>query len=215
MIGLFFTGFALSISLCLDIGIANMTIIQTGLFSGFWRSLMVGIGSAFGDLIYAILSFTVLSWFLNHLIIQYVLWALGTILLTYLTVHMAKSAFHPKPLHAMSMNLRPNHAHALALGLTLALSSPSAVLWFASVGGSVIAADANHQSFNRILIFCSGFFVAGCLWSFAVAYVSSRVRRFVNDTSLRVVSLCSSGLMLYFACHVFFSGLSRLFPSLT
>lgn len=49
----FSTGFLLSLSLCLDIGIANIAMItlamQRGYFQGFW----LGVGTCVGDLIYA------------------------------------------------------------------------------------------------------------------------------------------------------------------
>jgi len=52
----FSNGFLLSLSLCLDIGIANIAMItlamQRGYFHGFW----LGMGTCVGDLAYALLA---------------------------------------------------------------------------------------------------------------------------------------------------------------
>jgi len=53
---LFISGFLLSLSLCLDLGIVNVAIIKTGVEKGFLPSLNIGLGSTVGDIVYATLS---------------------------------------------------------------------------------------------------------------------------------------------------------------
>ena len=52
-------GFFLSLSLCLDIGLVNVAIISLTLSHGFRPGFWLGLGSCFGDLIYAALALAV------------------------------------------------------------------------------------------------------------------------------------------------------------
>ena len=49
-------GFFLSLSLCLDIGLVNVAIISLTLSHGFRPGFWLGLGSCFGDLVYAALA---------------------------------------------------------------------------------------------------------------------------------------------------------------
>jgi len=89
-------------------------------------------------------------------------------------------------------------------GMALALSSPSALLWFATVGGSVIASHASSQS--AMVPFFAGFFVAGILFSGVSAYISGQGRRHLSPAWVRGLALASAALFLYFAIKVFVEG---------
>lgn len=60
-------GFALSASLCFDIGVANVTVIQTSLTRGTAPGIYMGLGATTSDLLYAILSLVGLSLLLNNI----------------------------------------------------------------------------------------------------------------------------------------------------
>ena len=55
----------------------------------------------------------------------------------------------------------------------MAIASPSAILWFASVGGGLIA-TATSGSGSQVWPFFCGFFIAGTAWSTIVAITGSR-----------------------------------------
>jgi L-lysine exporter family protein LysE/ArgO len=86
----------------------------------------------------------------------------------------------------------------------LALSSPSAILWFASVGGSVIAAHAD--SAFALLPFFGGFFAAGVLWTFMIAAITGYAHRRLGPRFVRALALMSALLFGYFAVTVFIHG---------
>jgi L-lysine exporter family protein LysE/ArgO len=67
---MFITGFLLCISLCLDLGIVNVAILRAGVERGFLSSFMIGVGSSFGDLTYAILSVMGVSYVLNQFAVR-------------------------------------------------------------------------------------------------------------------------------------------------
>jgi len=225
---LFFSGFLLSLSLCLDLGLVNVSMIKVGLERGFLPSFLLGVGSTFGDLIYAILSMIGISLLLQNIYVQWVLWLGGTAVLGYLTVHMVRETLHPKPIDVSArdasmgaMGTRSKIKFFLS-GAGLALSSPTAILWFAAVGGSILATMDPHHSVTSIrhsglpgvppslLLFFGGFFSAGITWSFGLAYVSGLAHRALGPQFLRYLSMTSAGLFLYFAYRVFSHGLTTL-----
>lgn len=243
MLALFVSGFLLSLSLCLDIGIVNVAVIKTGLEKGALPSFLMGLGSAFGDLVYATVSMIGMSALLQSTIVRWVLWLGGTAVLLYLSVHMVKETLRPRALvvapggrvsawdaggragDGLNRRTRPGRDvqrtadgvqsepgpgesrwKPLWMGLGLALSSPSAILWFAAVGGSVIAATGQHVHVCGLAAFFAGFFCAGVLWSAAVAYVAGRARHWLGPLAMRAISLVSALLMVYFAVQVFLRG---------
>ena len=52
----FSSGFLLSLSLCLDIGVANIAMITLAMQRGYLQGFALGLGTCFGDLIYAVLA---------------------------------------------------------------------------------------------------------------------------------------------------------------
>ncbi|WDM02895.1 LysE family transporter [Alicyclobacillus cycloheptanicus] len=234
------TGFLLSLSLCLDLGIVNVAIITTGLERGFLPSFCVGFGSSFGDLMYAVLSMAGISALLQFAAIRWVLWIGGTIVLLWFSMQMVRESIRPGRLTAGAAPTADAAAGTqtqgtaaetaattpaaaatggagvrdLLTGLGLALSSPTSILWFATVGGSIIAADDHHGTPEASLLkLFLGFFCAGVGWSGAIAFVSGQLGRRMGPALLRLLSLTFAGLFLYFAMRVFLNGLHTL-PSI-
>jgi len=217
----FASGFLLSLSVCLDLGLVNLAILRTALRAGARRAFLIGLGSCFGDLTYFTLSALGVSALLSWTPVRWTLWLGGTGVLVYLTAKMAREVVHPHPLDLDGappavIDLRPPAAataarpllQPLLLGLSLALASPTAILWFVAVGGSVIASFAGQR---RVLApFVAGFFVAGVLWSFALAFGAARVGRVAGVRLTRILSALSAVLFAYFALDVFRSGLRVL-----
>ena len=52
----FTSGFLLSLSLCLDIGVANIAMITLAMQRGYFQGFALGLGTCVGDLIYAVLA---------------------------------------------------------------------------------------------------------------------------------------------------------------
>ncbi|RNB84107.1 lysine transporter LysE [Brevibacillus nitrificans] len=209
----FLSGFFLSLSLCLDLGIVNVAIIRTGVARGLLPSFLIGVGSSFGDLIYALLSMVGISLLMENRVIRWVLWLGGTLILLYMTWNMIKEFRSPKKIDLQEQggeqNNRKRSWRDFSSGLGLALASPSAILWFATIGGSVIASsDANSAS--ALLLFFSGFFTASITWSLFMAGVSSQGGKWLGHRLVRGFSFVSALLFLYFAGKVFIDGYHSL-----
>ncbi len=206
--GLFAAGFLLSLSLCVDLGIVNLALIRTGLTRGMRPALALGLGSCVGDLVYAASSAWLVSLLLAHRPARFVLWLGGSTTLAWLAVKMlreaAPSAAHDQARQTGETAARPAVAGEFIRGAALALASPSAILWFAAVGGSVIAAHATGG--GAWVPFFGGFALAGVLWSTFLAFLTGFARRRLDARFVRALALVSAALFCYFALRVFASG---------
>jgi L-lysine exporter family protein LysE/ArgO len=204
----FVSGFLLSLSVCLDLGIVNVALLRTALRHGARPAFWLGLGSCFGDLTYFALSAAGVTALLEWRPARWALWLGGTAVLLALTWRTAREALHPRAL-ALDAPEAPeardvSFRRQFPLGLALALASPTAILWFAAVGGGVIASFAGER--RALWPFVSGFFVAGVVWSFTFAFGAAALGRFGGRRLVRVLSAASALLFVYFAVVVFRDG---------
>lgn len=204
---LFLSGFLLSMSLCLDLGIVNVATIKAGIEKGFLPALLIGFGSSMGDLIYALLAFAGISLLLQIEWVRIVLWVGGTAVLLYMTYGMLRATVAPKSVGGTEAAQRTDKPlwKEFIWGMGLALASPTAILWFMSIGGGIIAAHSMHAA-GSMLLFFGGFFSASLAWSVIVASLSSQAGKRLGAKFTRAVSLVSAVLFLYFAVMVFADG---------
>lgn len=209
---IFIAGFLLSISLCLDLGIVNIATIKAGIERGFIPALYIGLGAGIGDMIYALLSLVGLSMILENLFFRWFFWIGGTIILLYMCLTMIKQAIKPKDISQLIQSraeISVASAKDFLYGIGLALSSPSSILWFATIGGGVIA-SMNLNNRTSISLFFLGFFIASEAWSTCIAFVSSKGSVYMGARLMRGFSIVSSILFLYFAIKIFIEGYYNL-----
>lgn len=202
----FSNGFLLSLSLCLDIGIANIAMItlamQRGYFHGFW----LGIGTCVGDLIYAILAMAGMAVLLQFTAVRWVLWIGGSLILLWFAWKMVQNALRPTAdLSAgdigQALSIRQNFFR----GIFLAMSSPTAILWFAAVGGALISRMSSSGTAASGW-FLSGFFLAGVTWTAVLCAMGSVGGRMLGAKMLRWSYIASAVIFCYFAGYVILSG---------
>ncbi|ESN31560.1 TPA: LysE family translocator [Klebsiella variicola] len=202
----FSNGFLLSLSLCLDIGIANIAIItlamQRGYFHGFW----LGIGTCVGDLTYALLALAGMAVLLQYEAVRWILWIGGGAVLLWFAGKMLIAAFRK----ASELNVSEPHQYRPLLrefgrGVVLAMSSPTAILWFATVGGALISRMGQH-SVTATSFFLSGFFIAGMFWTCVLCLVGSFGGRLLGQRLLKYSYITSALIFSYFALYVIVSG---------
>ena len=92
-------------------------------------------------------------------------------------------------------------------GFAMALASPSAILWFASVGGGIIATTAQGAGAG-VWPFFLGFFVSGLAWSAFVAVVGSRLQS--RPAFARALAAVSAMLFAALAVKVMVDGYNTL-----
>ena len=209
--GAFVTGFLLSLTLCMDLGLVNVATLRISLTRGAWAGFVLGLGSAVGDLIYFSLAVLGATTVLGSRSVRLSLWIFGTITLLFLAYRAARELVHPKTLELDGA--LPDGSRGLAklfvTGAGLALASPSAILWFAAVGGSVIAGYGVPGGDNRrvLAVFAAGFASAGIVWAAAFAWGAAALWNVLGWRLVKGLSLASAALFLYFAVDVFVRGL--------
>lgn len=199
-------GFLLSLSLCLDIGIVNIAMMTASMQHSFWRGFWLGMGSCIGDLFYAVLALAGMTALLQFTVVRWGMWIGGTIVLSILAVKMLITACG-----AASAQQRRDtasggtHAQQVLRGALLALSSPSAIVWFAAVGGALIA-QSGLQGWRGTSSFLAGFFAAGSLWTVVVCLVARQGGKVFGARALTVCYFASAFLFAFFAWQVVSSG---------
>ena len=217
---LFVSGFLLSLTVCLDLGTVNIAMLRAGLQRGAASAFWLGVGSCVGDLVYAGLSAVAISVVLQFAAVRWALWLGGSGFMLFLAIKMIRESWHQMAaptanmaagVLSQSVALGPaDMAKHVLRGLGLALSSPSAILWFATVGGSVIATQLTTQSNAErgpaLLTFFTGFFVAGIVWTVLIALVSGQGRKLMGPQLTRGLTLASALMFAYFAVKIFVDG---------
>jgi L-lysine exporter family protein LysE/ArgO len=209
-------GLLLSISLCLDLGIVNTALINTGIRAGVRPALCLGLGSCFGDLAYAALSLFGLALWFDYTPVRWLLWLGGGGILLWLAGSMAVSAWR----QARRAHEPPAYDHAAAAlawsprveflrGLGMALASPTSILWFAAVGGAVIAQSTDGSAWMNG-VFLGGFFGGGLAWSAFVAVLAGKGRHLIGHRLALSCNACSAVLFAYFAFAVIVHGYRTL-----
>ena len=204
------SGFLLSLSLCLDLGIVNVAVLRITLGQGGTAGFLLGIGSWLGDLVYFTLAVVGATTLLKWQAVRLALWLFGTGVLLTLAWRMGREFINPRDLkteHGVASQPRSPSA-LLVNGLGLALASPSSIMWFAAVGGSVIASFGSDR--KVLWPFAVGFSIAAVLWSALFAYGVAAVKGIIDRRLIRALCLVSAGLFVYFALVVFLHGVRQL-----
>lgn len=202
-------GFFLSLSLCLDIGLVNVAMLSLTISHGFKPGFWLGLGSCVGDLVYAALALAGMAVLLQFEAVRWAVWVGGGAVLLFLTGKMAREALSP----ARAGNAGPQDSaspqasapRSFMRGVLLAMSSPSAILWFAAVGGALIA-KAGATTPATASVFLSGFFLGGLAWTLFVCTLASQGRKRSGATLMRACHVVSALLFAYFSYSVIVGG---------
>jgi L-lysine exporter family protein LysE/ArgO len=201
----FSNGFLLSLSLCLDIGIANIAMITLAMQRGFFQGFWLGLGTCVGDLVYAVAALAGMTVLLQFEAVRWVLWLGGSLLLVWFAVKMLLTAWRGDGQVQAGEVVVESAWREFLRGIFLAMSSPSAILWFAAVGG-VLISRSGGGSLVEAGLFLSGFFAAGLLWCLSLCMIASHGGRLLGDRLLTWSYLLSAAIFCYFAVYVIVSG---------
>lgn len=203
-------GFFLSLSLCLDIGLVNVAMLSLTLSHGFRPGFWLGLGSCVGDLVYAALALAGMAVLLQFDAVRWVVWLGGGAILLFLTWKMAREALRPAAAPGDDGGQAAAAAQAgtwrsFGRGMLLAMSSPSAILWFAAVGGALIAKSGATTPLTAS-VFLSGFFLGGLAWTLFLCTLASHGRKRAGAGLMRACHVVSAVLFAYFSYSVIVGG---------
>lgn len=201
----FSNGFLLSLSLCLDIGVANIAMITLAMRRGFMQGLWLGLGTCVGDLIYAVAALAGMTVLLQFEAVRWALWLGGSALLVWFALKMALAAWRGGHLEARGQVVIEPAWREFLRGMFLAMSSPSAILWFAAVGG-VLISRSGAGGLLEAGLFLGGFFTAGVVWCLGLCGIASHGGRLLGGRLLTWSYLLSAAIFCYFAGYVIISG---------
>ena len=202
----FTSGFLLSLSLCLDIGIANIAMITLAMQRGYLQGFWLGLGTCFGDMFYAVLALAGMTVLLQYEWVRWVLWLGGSVLLIGFAIKMVLAALNSHGSLALAGDVQKRSGiREFAHGAFLAVSSPTAILWFAAVGGTLIS-RAGGQGGLSSAVFLSGFFCAGVAWCAVICLAASQGGRLLGNRLLKYSYWVSAAIFCYFAVYVIVSG---------
>lgn len=204
------SGFLLSLSLCLDMGIVNIAMMTAAMQRGYWKGFWLGLGSCIGDLLYAILALAGMTALLQFAAVRWGMWLGGTVVLVVLAIKMMISALNANASEQQTgQSDGGTYLQQLVKGMLLALSSPSAIVWFAAVGGALIA-QSGVEGWEATGSFLAGFFGAGVLWTVAVCTIARQGGKVFGTSALAVFYFASAALFAFFAYKVVSSGYRTL-----
>jgi L-lysine exporter family protein LysE/ArgO len=176
--------------------------MQRGYLQGFW----LGLGTCFGDLFYAVLALAGMTVLLQYEWVRWALWLGGSVLLIGFAVKMVVSALSSHNSLALAEDAdNRSGLREFSRGVFLAVSSPTAILWFAAVGGTLISRAGGHGSLSTAF-FLSGFFSAGVAWCAFICFAASHGGRLLGDRLLKYSYWVSAAIFCYFALYVIGSG---------
>ena len=209
---MFISGFILSISLCLDFGIVNAAMIKISMERGFSSSLKLGLGSTVGDLIYAGLSTTGIGLLITNHWVRLGVWIGGSIVLLFFCIKIFIQTFFQKTeltYNGTRFTKIVSGDNHFIYGIILALSSPTAILWYFTIGGSIIA-TLTLQNNLELIFFLAGFGTASVLWSMLISWAGHKSGVVFNGRSRKILSLISAFLFFVLAIIVFIKGYRTL-----
>ena len=103
---------------------------------------------------------------------------------------MLRESFVSKPVPAGDESPIQSHRGLIATGAGLALSSPTAILWFAAIGGAVISTFG--QDPTVLWKFTAGFAAGGLLWAAFFAWLTAALGCLLKERIAQVLSMISA-----------------------
>ncbi len=164
----------------------------------FLARFLVGDGSCIGDLIYAVLALAGMTALLRFPAVRWAMWIGGGIVLVVLAIKMIRAALQTaNDLDRSAAPIEGGYAQQAVKGMLLALSSPSAIVWFAAVGGALIA-QSGVQGWQATSMFLGGFLAAGVVWTISICLVARQGGKLFGARALTFCYYASAALFAFF-----------------
>jgi threonine/homoserine/homoserine lactone efflux protein len=195
----------LGISLAAPIGPVNIEVIKRGLSNGFFPAFTLSLGAASADTTYLILIYLGLSKFIHIPLVKSIIWIFGGVVLMYLGFLSIKEFCQKINLKSSAPKLNKNSYLA---GYMITISNPMTIIWWLGVFGSILGTTVN-SSLKLVALLSSLTIIVGVVvWFFILSVLLHWGKRFINETSLRRVSLIAGLILMGFGLYFEYSAIS-------
>jgi chemosensory pili system protein ChpE len=193
------TGAVMAISFCAPPGPVTMETIRRGLRGGFGPALQVQLGSIIGDMTWCALALLGLAPLVQVPWVRLVLSVAGVAVLVYLGGVGLRDALKARPVAVIADDKPAGERHgAFRSGVAISMANPTAVGYWLSVGGALVAAGVAGTTAEQTASFVSGFVLGTVAWAFLTAFVVRWGRVLMTPRIFRLVNLgCSAALLVF------------------
>jgi chemosensory pili system protein ChpE len=194
-----FTGAIMAISFCAPPGPVTMETLRRGLRGGFGTALQVQLGSIVGDVTWCALALVGLAPLVQVPWVRALLSVAGVAVLVYLGTAGLREALASRPALAATPAAGPEPRQgAFRSGLAISMANPTAVGYWLSVGGALVAAGVAGTTLGQTTAFIFGFIGGTIAWAFLTACAVRWGRVLMTPRAFRLVNLgCSAALLVF------------------
>jgi threonine/homoserine/homoserine lactone efflux protein len=197
---LLFTGIGLGLAYAAAPGAVNTEAIRRGVTHGARSALLVETGSLIGDLLWALLALTGVSFLAQYFTIQIILGIAGGFFL----LRLAWLAFYEAFTRPRTSETTGSTRGDFATGVVFGLANPFGLAFWSGMGGSVLATGATGVQFG---LFFAGFFTGAVLWCIIISAVIRWGRRWIRPALFRWVHILCGLALGYFGLRLLWATL--------
>jgi threonine/homoserine/homoserine lactone efflux protein len=184
----------LGIAMAAAVGPVCIETVRRGLKHGFYYAFPVILGASLGDAIYLLLVYYGLSDFLKDPAIARIMWILGTSVLFTMAYKCFKGF-----ISGTQFKGQIKKRNSFLAGFVISISSPITIIWWLGIFGTLVSRLPKEAALANGLVIILG----SITWFFFISILLHWGKRWVNEKSIRYVSLLAGiGLScfgLYFA----------------
>ncbi|OAS89578.1 MULTISPECIES: LysE family transporter [Metabacillus] len=207
-IGILISYIFLGLSLAAPIGPVNSARLDKGIKNGFWHAWIVGAGSMVADALFMLMVYFGMVQFLGIPIVQIFLWLFGGFILIY---SGTESILGVNKVNLTYTRKKDSLSKCFLTGFIMSVTSPLSILFWLGIYGSILAKTAQTNGTSQLLIYSCMIFIGLTLWDIFVAGLTTGFRKFLNDESLKAISIISGISLLGFGLYFGYQGLKALF----
>lgn len=197
----------LGFTLAAPIGPVNSARLDKGIKNGFWHAWVVGAGSMIADGVFMIIVYLGMVHFLEIPIVQIFLWLFGGFILIYSGI---ESIVRAGSFTLADSRGKESIIKCFFTGFIMSITSPMSILFWLGIYGSVLAKTSQTNGTASLLIYSSMIFLGLSLWDILVAGLTTGFRRFLNNNSLKMISIISGYSLVGFGLYFGYQGLVSL-----
>lgn len=196
MLGLFIAAFAMGLVFNVAPGAVFAETVRRGLRGGFRGALHVQLGSLVGDATWALLGLAGVGLLFQLEAVRWPLGVAGVLYLLWLARQSWKDAAHAADLPAPDRQA-PVRGSALRAGMTLSLTNPQNIAFWAALGSALGAVGVSDPTPSQHAVFFAGFMAASVAWAYVcAALVVATLGRVSGGWVRAAYRLCALGFLV-------------------